>query len=737
MRKKSVIAILIIAMLAVSMSLVACNRKKGGGETPQEDPLVWTIADFETAKDFDTMRIDQYFGAVYVNTDARFVKSGSRSARLRPLGGARTGTMPIVFFPLKSELYDYDKTDVSAVKEITYEIYNNGQEPVNVAVGFIITASPSRHTKTPIEYQAVAPGQWTTVTYKVDTSVLSLDNEVMNFFGVYIAFENARSRDEADAPDIYVDDIIMYSYETAPEIRNLIELEENEYLDFESDWQKYVIGTRSTDSAPISSIVKASDCKIGPEPASGQNDTRQALTAPHGENVLRVIAPVGENKASYYPGVRFSKRILKESLFGQLTENDYGNVTFSCWIFNNSPYTQRFGIKFANEAGKEVYEQNIYPEPYEWTEYRITLMDLYEKLYAKYGGNSLFENPGAIEIIWDEFNEGGDREYFVDYMHFEVDEKDPDAAPILTAVPFPRTVLVGSYVGFPTVTATDKYDTSVSVVIDAYFKKNGDWKLVTLSKGRVPVNEPGEYKFVAKATNSLGNTTEMDFPFLGVTSMENNVWVDFSYADEVSALFMDSFSDSNNSTEWYDEITIGGETRHGVAVAKTNNGQYNSAAGYLGFRFASELLSAAADASWDYFTIEMYVEAPISTLNLRSVSTTIATDLPTGEWVQLVITKEMLNGTKKSAVNGTGVPMSDKAFYNSFAQVFGDKSSRLFYTTSLSNKDADCHVSYYIDKITWGVSGNDYGDGDDVVQDEYPDDWEDPDKWVDPDKRNR
>ena len=710
MRKKGLIAILIIALLAVSTSLMACNRKKNNGETlPDANPLVWTIADFETAKDFDLMRVDQYFGAVYVNTDARFVKSGKRSAQMHPLGGARTGAMPIAFLPLKSELYDYDKTDVSAVKEITYEVYNNESEPVNVAVGLVITASPSSHTKTPIEYQAVAPGQWTTVTYKVDTSVLSLDNEVMNFFGVYIAFENARSRDEADAPDIYVDDIVMYSYETAPEIRNLIDLKENEYLDFESDWQKYVLGTRNTDSAPELKIVKASDYKAGPAPKAGASDTRAALTAPSGENVLRALAPVGENKASYYPGIKFSKRILKESLFGQISESDYGNVTFSLSIFNNSPYTQRFGIKFSNEAGKEVYEQNIYPEPYQWVEYRITLMYLYEKLYAKYGDNSLFENPGAIEIIWDEFNEGGDREFFIDYIHFEVDEKDPDAAPTVKATPFPRTVLVGDSVAFPEVTATDKYDTSVSVSIDAFFKKDGEWKKVPLNKGRVPVNEAGEYKFVARATNSLGNTTEVDLPFLGVTSMENNVWVDFGYKDEVSALFMDEFSDSNNSTDWHESITIGGETRYGVAVAKTNNGQYNSAAGYFGFQFATELLDAAATAAWDYFTIDMYIDAPVLSLNLRCYNVTIASGLPTGEWVQLVITKEMLNGTTKSYVNSTGVPMSDKVFYNSFMQVYGEKASRMFYTSSLSNKDADCHVDYYIDKVTWGVNGNEIG----------------------------
>ena len=735
MRKKKIVSIVVLAACATLCAFSACSPKDEPSDDEQtERSLEWTVADFETWETgMQLVRVFKDFGKIELNTDATYAKSGSGSARILPMGGYRTGTVPVFSFPTVSETLGFDNRDFSDAKEITFEFYNAEETPVNVAVGLMMSASPADYEGTPFEYQPLAPQQWTTVSYTVNTSVLSIDKDVTNVQAIYVAFENIRSRDTADAPEIYLDDVVLTRYETAPEITNVLALGETEYLDFEKDWQKYVISARETPTAPVSTIEKASDCKIGEEPADGEADTRETLTAVSGENVLHVVMPVSEDENTYYPGVSFSEKLLQTSMFNGLPESEYGNTKFGFDIMYNEPEIQRISVLFFSAPSKSGTRKSLeinFPEkltPCEWTRIEFTLKDLYERWQAKYPNNKdLFTNPGRIEITWGEFNGGKDRDFYLDNMGFTVEEKDTTSKADIIVTPFAREALVGSSIDFPSATITDKYDLTLPVTLTPYYKNGEEWEVVALKKGAIPIEKAGDYKIVATTKNSLGNETREEYPFKGVTQTSPNVWASYTYADETSGIFLKSAE--NNEVTWQETVTIDGETREGVVVAKAANAS-QWAAGYLGFSFAEQLLNVSTESAWDSFYIDLCIVADEPTVKLQCGSRVLAT-VETGKWIRLTITKEMLNGTVPSYVNDTRVPLVDKAFYESFNELLGNEPSTFMYISNIktaTHENAD--VTYYIDQVVWQRNANgSWLEGDDCASDIYENEWADPSK---------
>lgn len=722
-----------MASAACACTLAACSGldfnfgNKGGGDEEPQTPVrerTVTLADFETWESgFQLIRVNQFFGQIRVNKDEQFVKSGKQSAQIHPMGSYRSGYTPIMFFPTYSEYFGFDHSDFSDAEKITFEFYNNEESPVNVAVGLVTSVTQIQvFEKTAVEYEPLQPG-WNTVTYEVDVSALAINADATKIEGVYVAFENAGVIEESGAPDLYLDDVVLHRYAEKQEIRDLVDLGEFEYADFESDWQYYVLGKRATDCAPDFQIVTASDYTVGALPAEGEEDTRQPLQATSGDQVLRFVTKQGSGDATFYPGIDFAKVMLQKSKFGSLTELEYGATTFSFDFYNNTPTTMLFGIDFYDAENRQRLEYTFYPEPYQWTTFSVNVKDLYEDFKAKNKNKiGLFENPGRISIVWAEYSTGGDKEFFIDNMHFEQEEIDTTAKPEITLAPFVRTAKVGTQVALPTYTVWDKYDVKSKATISAYYKNGETWESATVELGNVVIDREGEYKLVAKSTNSLGNETVKEYPFRGVREVDAWTWTDFVYADEAESIHLDGEKSDTNKVEWLEEF----EGANGVAKATAGNAtKYGS--GYIGFRFASQLLDEAdAVGGWDYFTIRVWIEASVSKINLYSWNKLIVGGVKTGEWVELKITKESLN-SGKTYVNRLENPVADNVFYSNFRDICGQSLASILYTTSVKNTAADSTVTYYIDKITWTKSSNGaWGDTDSGASDIYDGEWADP-----------
>ena len=731
MKKKLLTLTALGAVCALTAVAGACSA--GGGDSSTQTPeraRVVTIADFEEwAPSFQLIRTGQTFGAIHVNKDLAYVKSGKQSALLHPMGAYRNGSTPIMFFPSYSKEFDIDYADFSDADKITFQFYNAEATPVNVAVGLVQEVKGIENiNRTSLDYQPLQPG-WNEVTYTVNVSALAISCDVTAIDGVFVAFENTNSRDEADAPDIYLDDVVLYRKEQAEEIQDLVQLAQNEYADFEQDWQQYVITVRSTPYTPDVNLVNAADYKVGEAPAEGEADTRPALTALSGSRVLRLLAKQGQDPAATYPGITYSGALLQRSMFSSLKEADYGRVTFKMNFFNNSPTPQRMGIMFYDANGKKRLQYTIEGLPsYEWYTFSINVKKLYEDWQdANPKNKELFTNPGHIHVFWPEFTQP-DKEIFMDNLHFEVEERDTTVAPVINLAPFARVAKLGDKIELPVARVTDKYDISgLTCKMKPYFydESNSAWEEVALDSGLVPIAKIGNYKLIATATNSLGNTTTQEVFFKGVESVPTNMWSGYDFEDEKSTIVLDGEVSDTNKTEWLESVTLGGETREGVVKASTDNAT-DYGAGYFGMRFANEYLTAAEKANWAYFYIDAYIEAELPTIKLYSWNQLILDNVPTGKWVTLKISKALLN-TGKTYVNRTGSAVQDFIFYEDFNAMCGFDCKALLYTTSIKKKSADSKVVIYFDKVTWeGVKNGAFGEGDDGADDIYTTPWADP-----------
>ena len=136
--KKLLSLILALVISATTFSLVGCAPSQ---QTPTDSKKI-VLADFEQYKpDFQLMRIMNNFGAVNVNKDAQYVKSGTTSAKLQPLGGYAQSSQPFVYFPLESELFDYDYQDFTKYESVSMWVYNAESEIENMEVGLVAAIS--------------------------------------------------------------------------------------------------------------------------------------------------------------------------------------------------------------------------------------------------------------------------------------------------------------------------------------------------------------------------------------------------------------------------------------------------------------------------------------------------------------------------------------------------------------------------------------------------------------------
>ncbi len=697
----------------------SCNDDEGEGENSPAQSNVITLVDFETWETgLQHIRTGQYFGALRENSDLTYVKSGKKSLQIHPLGGFRGGASPIFFISTVSELCEFDYSDFSAADKITFEFYNAEEKDVPVAVGLITTLNGvDSFQKTSIEYQNLKTG-WNTITYEVNVSALAINTDVKNIQGIYVAFENAQSMYEENAPNIYMDDVIIYKKDVASEIQDLVVLDKNEYINFEKDWQKYVVGIRNTSFAPVIEIGDASGYTVGEDGNYTLDQTPNSKVS--GEKVLKVLAKTGLNNAASYPGIEFAPALMQRSVFGSMKEEDYGRITFTFDVYNNSSVKSRLGISFYTNDNRNRKEYGMDLEPYSWATFSVLMKDLYfDFMEDNKNSTKLFTDPGVLGIYWAEFTDA-DREFFFDNFRYEVEEKDLNAKPTITLAPFVRVAEEGARLELPIAKVTDKYDLKLEAKLAVFKKAGEEWLPLDLVEGLIPITKDTEYKIVARATNSLKNEAVVEYYFRGVAKVEKNLWISYDYSDEADNVYLEDRG-RNNSKTFLESVNIGEETRYGVIKAVADNADAYGA-GYLGFKFPKQGLDEAAESEWDYFTISIYIEASVSSVDIYSLWAKIATNVPTNRWTEITVKKDLLNctGTEKSWVNSSSKPYSDVAFYEAFEEICGNYPSQLLFIYNVNNRNSDNKITYYLDKVTWGVDKEtSFPDLDDYAPDIY------------------
>ena len=395
--KKLISAALFACILLSAVPLSACVNKNDEHEveTPAGGDQVSVLADFETWNpSFSLCRILGGFGKVSENTDEKYVKTGKGSAKLQPLGYYNQPATPFVYFPTYSQKYGRDLTDFSKVKRVSAWLYCEN-ETGRVDMG-LISSIASVNSAERIQQKTFTLKQgWNELAYEPDLNVMNIAYDITMIQGVSFAFENVGSRDLADAPVYYLDDVVITQAAEPRELTDVVELNPYEICDFERLYQNYVV-TPDADNPPQYSPDLS---RVG-----AQEDTNGAEILPtSGSKMLKAITHPGEKYQATWSRFTIPEKIMQKA-FASLTEEEKASAKIQFDIYNAGDIPMIFYPEFYTAGGKDWQAFNVVAAEHRWVTFSLPL----SKLNAR-----TVESPGFLKIAWGEYV-GGDQTFYFD-----------------------------------------------------------------------------------------------------------------------------------------------------------------------------------------------------------------------------------------------------------------------------------------------------------------------------------
>ena len=397
--KKFLSLILSGLVFAGVLAATGCKPKDENKQDKHEEIV---LANFEQwAPDFQILRLMGSFGAVDVNTDSAFVKSGKQSAKLSVMGGVVKKTAPYFFVQTSSEYFGYDYTDFTGVQTISAWLYNTKSSVETVEIGLITKINSIESCEKVVGgVYSLAPG-WNKIVYKPDLSLVSLSADVTSIPGIYFGFENSGVSEIKDAPVFYLDDVTIKRESDPAPLADVIEFDPGEILDFEKDYQAYVVTPditySSASSAPDLSVVYAAD---------------YGLTAPSGLKCLRVVTHPGTGTEAW-PKFSISEKVIDKSGFKDIPKEEWGNYRFAFEVYAE----KADGFYFFPElftSSNQRYAFNFRTKARQWVTVYKSFTD------NSFGGwrDDHITSPGAWKFAWTEYS-GEDYVFYFDNFRYE------------------------------------------------------------------------------------------------------------------------------------------------------------------------------------------------------------------------------------------------------------------------------------------------------------------------------
>jgi hypothetical protein len=405
--KKKLALLTAIPLTFAALTFAGCNE-----EVQKAQPII--LCNFEQFEpDFQLMRLQNEFGAVNVNKDSQYVKSGTTSAKLQPIGGYSSGSTPYAYIHTTSERFDYDYSDFTKVKSVSMWVYNAQETKEKFTVGLVgEIATTSNCTTISVCTYALESG-WNKVVTYLDHDKLAYSCDITNIQGVYFSFKNAHVRDPKDGPTYYLDDVTLNMFETPIKLATEYELAEGEIADFEKDYQKDMIllqGVKET-SPPEAYVVKATD---------------EGITASSGENVLKVVAR-GDETASWGPGIVIPQKIMEASGFSAIPEEEWGNYQFcfDVYMTTSVPTDIRLESMLYSTSGAQG-KQSVTTKLGEWSTHKIAFSNCgyypntSDDRIAR-GTTNIIKKPKQWVVKWSGFtlDKAEEKVFYLDNFRFE------------------------------------------------------------------------------------------------------------------------------------------------------------------------------------------------------------------------------------------------------------------------------------------------------------------------------
>ncbi len=203
---------LLLASLTGSMLAVGCDKNTDNSNPGGSDNQV-VLADFEEwAPDFQLLRLREEFGAIDVNTDTAFVKSGNQSAKLYVMGSEGNTLDPYFYIPTISDYFNFDYSNFNSVESISAWVYNPSQEEVKVGVGFVTGITDLYKVDLARQEYFTLQNGWNEIVYRPDMSYIISSVGFDNYdgiLGLYFQFEKTGADSKEDASVYYMDDVVI------------------------------------------------------------------------------------------------------------------------------------------------------------------------------------------------------------------------------------------------------------------------------------------------------------------------------------------------------------------------------------------------------------------------------------------------------------------------------------------------------------------------------------------------
>ncbi|MBO6262033.1 MAG: hypothetical protein J6N95_05445 [Bacilli bacterium] len=253
----------LLFVTTTALFLTSCNKQSSSEENKKpSDPNVVDFIDFEEFEpDFQLLRLQNYFGKVSVNENKEFVKSGEMSAKIQPLGSYAFDTKPLLYFELTSEKYEYNYSDLDYLYSMSLWIYNAQNETKTMNVG-VVTAFNGLEQGVSIDggMEYYLNQGWNKITYFIDLEELFIPDGSHIVRGLYLEFDNVKSRNLEDAPVYYLDDV---SLKIKPDFKEIIITNNN--IGVPNEGETVFVPNASIDGGTVTYTVYHGDMIINAE----------------------------------------------------------------------------------------------------------------------------------------------------------------------------------------------------------------------------------------------------------------------------------------------------------------------------------------------------------------------------------------------------------------------------------------------------------------------------------------
>jgi hypothetical protein len=232
---------------------------------------------------------------------------------------------------------------------------------------------------------------------------------------IYLAFENAGTRNVEEAPVYYLDDVTLRYTNEKQTVTDLVEFDDGEICDFEKLYQQYVIQkiVPSTKAylSPEISVVKAENEVLSQDETSGE---KTVLNATSGEYVLKCVPVKSQTIVDDYgyPGIDVPAAIMERTKLTELNKSEYSEYNICFDVLNFSSKEIKIYVSFY-EKNKWIVQTFTKDVPVnEWTTVSVKLSDIDATKID-------LSKMGTFRTTWREYDDVDDRILFFDNFRIE------------------------------------------------------------------------------------------------------------------------------------------------------------------------------------------------------------------------------------------------------------------------------------------------------------------------------